>query len=286
MPLNTDQFVFPGVISQTVIDYLQGKGLAPTDRWDEWWQEEHAEMFTVARSAGYDILRDLKDALDLAAQDGTTLAQFQRELKPILAEKGWWGTKERIDYDTGEVTEVQLGSLQRLRLIYEANLRTARAVGQWERIQRTKDALPYLLYQLGPSQEHRPEHVAWLGVLLPADHEWWDTHMPLNGWGCKCWVRQVGEREAQRLIRDGIPGPGRQELDEDGLPAGRIIDRQRVQVLTEPPDLGDPIEYVNQTTGEVVMAPWGIDPGWGYNPGKNRAQQLDALLEEKSRAQK
>ena len=66
-----------------------------------------------------------------------------------------------IDPETGETREVELGSPRRLKTIYSTNMRTARAAGQWERIQRTKATHPYLLYELGPSGEHRPEHVAW-----------------------------------------------------------------------------------------------------------------------------
>ena len=49
------------------------------------------------------------------------------------------------------------------------------------------------------------------GTLLPVDDPWWQTHYPPNGWGCKCWVRQVSRREAERLggchpTTSGAPG--------------------------------------------------------------------------------
>ena len=43
----------------------------------------------------------------------------------------------------------------RLQTIFSANMRSARAAGQWDRIQRTKDALPYLLYVRTTSKEPR-----------------------------------------------------------------------------------------------------------------------------------
>ena len=163
---------------------------------------------------------------------------------------------------TGDDREVELGSPRRLKTIYRANLRTARAAGQWERIQRTTATHPYLLYELGPSEEHRPEHVAWAGTLLRADDPWWRTHYPPNGWGCKCRVRQVSRREAERL--------------------GGVTARPASPTR----------EWTNKRTGDTMRVPRGIDPGWDHNPGLERQRllmeglngKLDAADQELARA--
>ncbi|MDH5184890.1 MAG: phage head morphogenesis protein, partial [Gammaproteobacteria bacterium] len=156
---------------------------------------------------------------------------------------------------TGEEKDVQLGSPRRLNTIYRANLRSARAAGQWERAQRTKKSHPYLLYELGPSEQHRPEHVAWAGVILPVDDPWWQTHMPPNGWGCKCRVRQVSKREHERLVGSG-------------------------KYLTERP-AEDLIPWTNKRTGEVMRVDRGLDPAWANNPGQARVRVLREQLTQK-----
>lgn len=88
---------------------------------------------------------------------------------------------------------------ERLLAIYDTQVRIARAAAQWSRIQRTKRSHPYLLYALGPSANHHPDHAAWEGALLPVDDPWWDDHLPPTKWRCRCWVRQVTRREAERL---------------------------------------------------------------------------------------
>ncbi len=105
-----------------------------------------------------------------------------------------------------------------------------------ERIQRTKSGLPYLLYQLGPAREHRPEHMAWHGLLLPVDDPFWHTHLPLNGWGCKCRVRQVSRAEHRRLERDGVRAPEPEQVvnPETGLPTGHLA-QSSVRVRTTAP---------------------------------------------------
>lgn len=206
--------------------------LVQTDRWTEMWQQEHATAFTVARSAGYDILGDIHAELTKALANGETFESFAKNLVPILQKKGWWGKSEE---DSGEV--VQLGSMARLRTIYSVNMRVSYAAGQWERVQRTKRALPFLIYEGIDDKRQRPAHHAWMGVCLPVDDPWWDVHFPPCGWNCRCWARQ-----ATRLEASEVP---------------RVV-----------PKTGPDRTFTNRSTGEKIKVPYGIDPGFGYNPGK------------------
>jgi SPP1 gp7 family putative phage head morphogenesis protein len=207
--------------------------LVQTDRWTEMWHEEHATAFTVARSAGYDILGDISGELTKALTEGQTFESFAKNLRPILQKKGWWGKSVE---DSGEV--VQLGSQARLRTIYDVNMRTSYSAGAWERAQRTKRAFPYSIYEGIDDQRQRPAHHAWMGTCVSIDDPWLDTHWCPCGWKCRCWNRQVTRLEAE----------------EHGI--------------TKHPATGPSRKFTNKSTGEVVEVPWGIDPGFGYNPGK------------------
>ena len=268
----------PGPIPSDALQYFRAKVSKPEFDWRDIWREEHAHAFTVAKATQLDVLDSIRDALDQALAEGRTYRQFARELTPELQRLGWWGKAIMEDPLTGEVKGVQLGSPRRLKTIYRANMRTARAAGQWQRAQRTKKALPYLLYELGSSREHRAEHEAWHGTLLPVDDPWWDTHMPPNGWGCKCRVRQVTQWEYDRLTKDGVPAPDRaQVIDSDtGLPTG-YREEKTVPVKTTAPEIKrEP--WKNKRTGVTEMVPEGIDPGWDTNPGKARQQNLEEVL--------
>lgn len=176
-------FRFPGPVPQEALAFLRAKRLRPSFSHLDVSAQEHAAAFTVAKSTGFDILKDVRDALDRHLADGGTLRTFSQQLTPVLQEKGWWGRQEVEDPRTGQRVRAQLGSPRRLRTIFRANMRSARAAGQWERIQRTKRTHPYILYTRSPSRERRREHLAWVGTLLPADDPWWKTHFPPNGWG-------------------------------------------------------------------------------------------------------
>jgi len=233
--------------------FLRAKGLRPAFSFLDVEPEEHAVAFSVAKATELDLLAAMQGHVQRALDEGLTFETFQKNWRsdPALAE--WWGRKRMVDPVTGAEEIVQLGSPRRLKTIYDANLRSARAAGQWERIERTKAALPYLEYRLGPSEVHRPEHAAKEGLILPVDSPFWDEWMPPNGWGCKCWVRQLTRREAER------------------------------RGVSPAPDVPDRI-WTNKRTGEAQLVPEGIDPGWQRNPGRLRRQGVEALLRDKLEA--
>ncbi len=226
--------------------YLRNKELRPSFSWADVAPEEHAVNFSVAKAMQIDVLTTLQGALQTALDEGRSFGHFKRALTPELQRLGWWGKSTMRDVD-GSLQEVTLGTPRRLRVIYDTNMRTARAAGQWERIQRTKTALPYLTYRLGPSERHRPAHQAKRGITLPVGDPFWQSWYPPNGWGCKCWVRQITAAEAERL---------------------GISDSPDIQTR----------EWENPRTGEVRQVPVGIDPGWERNPGALRLQYVEQML--------
>jgi SPP1 gp7 family putative phage head morphogenesis protein len=226
---------------EEAIAYFKAKGynLAPSWDWRDVWQREHATAFTVAKTAGYDVLKDIQAAVDDAISQGLTLKQFSERLAPILQAKGWWGKREMPDPVTGEVRTVQLGSPRRLKIIYDTNLRMSLAAGEWARIERTKTVAPYLRYTAILDGRTRPLHRAWDGTILPVDHPWWSTHFPPNGWRCRCSTIQLSAHD---------------------------LDAMGWQVSPDPRD--EQTVYANERTGEVTTVPVGIDPGFAYNPGQ------------------
>jgi hypothetical protein len=231
-----------------VTRYLQNKGFKVGFSWLDTEPEEHAVNFTVAKAMQVDLLGDIQADVLRANAEGLPFRAFAKSLIPKLQARGWWGQALMEDPTTGALEKVQLGSPRRLKTIYDANIRTARAAGQWERIERTKALLPYLEYRLGPSEDHRPHHEDKAGLILPVDHPFWDEWMPPNGWGCKCWVKQITRRAAD--AKGGVSADP------------QVPDRT----------------WTNKRTGEVQLVPQGIDPGWQRNPGQLRRQAVQGML--------
>ena len=230
------------VPSREAVRHFRAKGFHIGHHWLDTDAATHLESFTVAKAANLDLLRDIRAAVDRALAEGVSWEDFRAELQPLLEHRGWWGRREMRDPRTGETREVQLGSSRRLRTIFRTNLATAYARGKWERIERTAEDLPFLRYVAVNDERTRPDHSAWHGVILPVTDEWWRTHYPPNGWGCRCVVEQ---------------------LDADD------IERRGYEVLpTRPAYEGQTRAWHNERTGEDVRVPVGVDPGWDHNVGR------------------
>jgi hypothetical protein len=233
-----------------VLDYLKAKKLTPSFDYRDVWGEEHVGGFTVAKATTLDVLSTFHEAVIKSEAEGVAWGAFKRDLQPALEKLGWWGIREQTDPKTGEKRPVQLGSPHRLRVIYRTNLATAHSAARWQRIERTQTSFPYLEYRLGPSVHHRPQHAAWAGTVLPVTDPFWQTHFTPNGWGCKCWVRQLSKADL-----------GGREPD----PSPEIKYRA----------------WKNTRTGETLQVPVGIDPGWDYNPGMARMERMRAAVTQK-----
>ena len=165
--------------NKEAIVHFNGKTLLTAESYLDVKAYEHALAFTVAGLMDEDLLKDVRDAVASAMENGTDFREFKRTLKPYLMAKGWLA--ETLDDGTQQLVA---GSNRRLRTIYSTNLQTAYSAGQWERIQQTKEFLPYLQYMPSVSENPRLSHKRYYGLCRPADDTIWQSIMPPNGWGC------------------------------------------------------------------------------------------------------
>lgn len=236
-----------GVVPKEALRFLKNKTDKVSFRWQNVYAEEHAASFTVAGMTKAELLAEVHKSLEDAIEKGVTFRSWRDAIRPSLAKAGWLGSVKLVNPDDPTDVRTTYVGNRRLKLIYDCNLRSAYAAGQWERAERTKLALPYLIYELGPSKEHRPEHVSWAGTILPVDDAWWSSHMPPNGWKCKCRVRQITRAEA----------------------AKKGYDAEK-----RPPLEGKTVAYQDKVNNVTRQVPVGIDPGWEGNPGKARLRAI------------
>ena len=105
--------------------------------------------------------------------------------------------------------------------------------------------MPYWEYVHSDAVSHpRIEHMHWDGLILRHDDPWWQTHFPINAWGCQCTV--IGRSQAY--------------MDRNGLKV----------------DKAPKIEWEERIVGarglnpRIVKVPKGIDPGFEHIPGASR----------------
>ena len=133
----------------------------------------------------------------------------------------------------------------RVRTIAHTNIRQARRAGSYAQQTAQAAHMPWWRYRHSPaSEDPRQEHLAWDGLVLRHDDPWWRTHYPMNGWGCNCYVEALADGDLKRIGKT--------------------------------PDEAPPVNMRRVTVGRgaaarIVEAPEGVDPGFGYAPGRQAA---------------
>nr|BDD46384.1 phage head morphogenesis protein [bacterium] len=179
---------------EQALKYFTDKGyILPkklSEGWQEVWQEAHAKAFTVARVTQMDVLKDIREMVTKSLNDGLTFEQFKKELMPKLQKKGWWGI---VKDENGK--DVQLGSVRRLKVIYDTNLRTSHMAGRYKDMIENAENRPYWMYDAKDDSKTRPAHKALDGVVYRYDHPFWDENFPPNGWLCRCNIIALSEKD-------------------------------------------------------------------------------------------
>jgi hypothetical protein len=213
------------------IAFFRRKRNVLTESYLDVWEAQHDTSFMVAGANRDDLVADFAQAIRKAIDSGNTLEEFRRDFDRIVSTYGW-------DYKGGRNW--------RSRVIYETNLRQSYNAGRWAQLQRMKKTRPWWRYRHSDAVEHpRPQHQAWDGMVLHCDDPWWLTHFPANGWGCQCYVEALNDRDLKRM---GKSGPD----------------------IAPPINMGPVMVGLRSPGGpRMVMTPAGVDPGFGYAPGRS-----------------
>ena len=169
-------------------------------------EEARRRAFWVSGLAALDMVQEVMDALEAALREGTAFGDFQKALS------------ERVKSAWGE------GSRHRLEAVFRTNLQLAYGAGRWKEAVSTRELRPY--WGLSVVLDGRTSEVCrpLAGVVLPADHPFWRTHVPPLHHHCRTvlvtYAREEGERRAWREppAHEPQPGFGRPPTAEEWSP--------------------------------------------------------------------
>lgn len=232
-------------------EYLKNKVSGTSWNWYEIYEKEHDKIFTVAKTAGYDVLKDIRAAVQKAIDEGQSLNSFKKELKPILTQKGWWG---KVPDPSDPTKEVQLGSVRRLETIYRTNLRTSYQAGRYQSLEDNAEFRPYWQYIAVMDDRTRKEHKELHGKVFRHDDPFWENFFPPNGWNCRCTVKSLSQKDLDRLGLTVESSAGKLRNATAELPDGTKVSGK-----------------VYRTNGKIIQT----DVGWNYNPGRSTYKPHD-----------
>lgn len=149
--------------------------------WFKLTQRAQEKTFTIAGIAQLDLIAKTQRALLKAIKDGETLRDFKKRVGKQLEDE--WGEKRAWH----------------LELIFRNALQRAYQAGRREALMKpgTLAIRPYLkaepILDARTSEYCRP----LFGVVLPADHPFWNTHWPPLHHGCRTSIRSLTAAQAK-----------------------------------------------------------------------------------------
>ncbi len=186
-------------------------------------EEARVNAFMIGGVSDLDIVQSVQKSLQTSLDEGLSFGSWKKQIADDIDSLGWTG-KER-NY--------------RLQNVFRTNLQTAYATGRYKQLQETKDALPYWRYSAVNDSRTRPTHAALDNKVFPADHPFWDTWYPPNGFMCRCTVSALSKRQ---------------------------VEHRGLTVESETPDR---LPYINPKTGEVQQVDMVPDTHFGRNVAKD-----------------
>lgn len=188
------QFLFQPSPATEAVDFLKSKAVVSREVFDELLPELRARAFAIAGIEDAGVLQRVRDRIaDLPAG-----ADWNAVKRDVVEEISPW-----LDAGDGGT----LASQRRAELLMRHHGFQAYRSAQYETIQRTKHVFPYLQYIATQDERTRASHRALHGVVLPADDPFWQTHTPPWGWGCRCQVVQISERQKQAIEAEDADKP-------------------------------------------------------------------------------
>jgi len=164
-------------------------------------EEARRRAFFVAGLAQLDLVQEALDALDAALAKGETFEQFKPRLSERI-QRAWGGA-----------------SAHRLRTIFDTNLQSAYGAGRWKAADELRQERPY--WGLSVVLDGRTSRICLnlAGVVLPADHPFWNTHIPPLHYRCRTALVTYSAAQAEGRITQRPPD--QPPLEGFGRPPGR-----------------------------------------------------------------
>lgn len=155
-------------------------------------EKAKTRAFTVSGISRQDQVTAIQRAIQKILDEGGTLDDFKDQISEIIELQGWTGKKAH-----------------RITNIFRTNMQSAYMAGRYEQLQKTTKLRPYWRYLAVGDKRTRPSHMALDGKVYPADHPFWDSYYPPNGFQCRCTVQSLSDRQVKKngyKVESEFPG--------------------------------------------------------------------------------
>ena len=136
-----------------------------------------------------ELLKELNENIYLFA--GAKTYQSVRAMEGLINEDGELRTFK--DFKEVAREKYNLYNDTWAKAEYDTAIGQAQNAYAWSEFEEAKDVLPLLRYSAVIDENTSDICEPLDGITLPVDDPFWDTHMPLNHYNCRCLVEQLSE---------------------------------------------------------------------------------------------
>lgn len=219
------------------LEYFRGKIPLPAETLKGITAEYHDWAFSVTGITQADLIRDMQWLIDRAISEGIDFEDFKQQFYRLIGRKGW--TPVPIDPNASAETQAKQkqASDRRLYTILDTNHRRSFGAGR-HRQMREPNLLkkrPYWQWLWRDSPHPREHHKAIDQHVFLATEEFWEHCFPSCGFGCRCGVRSLSEKDLKRLGLEVSTPPDWRTFIEPGfnLSAGISFKRDREEFIKQ-----------------------------------------------------
>lgn len=134
------------------------------------------QAFTVSHVEDAQILAAMKQGILKAMEEGTTFAQYKKEIDQVFENKGLPPLSRR-----------------HLETVFNSNMQSAYMAGKFHQLNRLGEFFPYWQYITMDDGKVRPSHEAMHMAVYHKDDPIWREWYPPNGFGCRCDVEAADD---------------------------------------------------------------------------------------------
>lgn len=178
MGLAGPEIIAQGVQPDAAVEFWKQRAKLTDEQAKVLGAEAKHRAFYVTGLAKQDLVQLVSDGIEEALKNGETLADFKQRIAAAIAAQGW--------HD------------HRVENIFRTNMQTAYAAGRYKKMQAVKASRPYWQYLAIVDKRVRPSHAVLHELVYPADHEFWASNYPPNGFRCRCGVRTLSAKQVEK----------------------------------------------------------------------------------------
>jgi SPP1 gp7 family putative phage head morphogenesis protein len=269
------EYAFQPVPAKEAAAFIRRKLPLTKDQFSKLLPELQGLAFTVSGINAADALQDLRDTV-ATYPEGALFKTLKKDVAGKLSRYLESDQLELIESDPEEKLAQKKQLERRAGMLIRHHGNQAYAHASYLDLEASKEVFTHWKYLTVGDENVRDSHRALDGLVLPRDHEFWQTHFPPWEFGCRCQIVPVtaSEYEEYQKLDATREQADRNTLDEAGN-AMLTNERKLIRKIGGNPtnvDLRAPIERIG------VENPYIFRPDELQIPLESIAERYDATV--------